>query len=159
MKLNEISFSSESLVELIRSAFAKNSSFRFKVSGFSMSCFIKDGDIVTISPLSVSQVGFGKSVAFIRPDIKKLVIHRIIGQNNGCFITKGDNSIEIDGLIPKENILGCVTKIERGGRAVRLGLGPERLVVAFLSKNGILPFMYRCWRLIPFPARQALKRL
>lgn len=148
MKQNEIFFSSVSLIELIKSAFAKNSSFRFKVTGYSMSPFIKDSDVVTLSPLS--RVSLGKVAAFIHPDTKKLIIHRIIGQDNGYFILKGDRISEIDGLIPQENILGCVTRIQRNNRDVRLGIGAERLLIAFLSKNRFLPFIFYYGRLILF---------
>lgn len=148
MKPNEMSFSSASLIELIQSALAKNSSFRFKVTGYSMSPFIKDSDIVTISPLG--RVTVGEVAAFIHPDNKKLIIHRIIGRNNGYFILKGDRIAEIDGLIPKENILGCVTRVERNNRDWRLGIGAERWLIAFLSKNGFLPFIFCCGRLVLF---------
>lgn len=148
MKPNEVSFSSTSLIELIQSTLAKNSSFRFKVTGYSMSPFIKDSDIVTIS--SLSPAALGKITAFIHPGNKKLIIHRIIGQNKGYFILKGDRIAEIDGLIPRKNILGCVTRIERNNRDARLGLGAERLLIAFLSKNGFLPFIFYCGRLILF---------
>ena len=158
MKSKEISLSNESLIEVIKSIFNKNSFFRFKVAGFSMSPFIKDSDTVTISPLSTGRLFFGKSTVFIHPNTKNLVIHRIVGRNNGCFIIKGDAIGEPDGFIPKENILGFVAKIERNGRNVRLGLGIERLLIAFLSKNGLLSFIYYLWRLIPFSLRQSLKR-
>jgi len=150
LKPSEISFSSVSLIELIKSAFAKNSSFRFKVTGYSMSPFIKDSDIVTISPLPLSPAALGRVVAFIHPGNKKLIIHRIIGQNSGCFILKGDRIAEIDGLVPKENILGCVIRVERNNKDARLGIGVERRLIAFLSKNGFLSFIFYCGRLILF---------
>lgn len=157
MRLDEVSFSSDSLIELIKSTLAKNSSFKFKVTGFSMTPFIKDNDIVTISLLSTNATAFGKAVAFIHSDTKKLVIHRIVGENNGCFIIKGDSVPEIDDLVPKENILGCVNKIERNARSIYLGLGPERLIIAFLSKNRLLPFLYCYRRVIPFFIRRFIK--
>lgn len=159
MRSNELSFSNESIIELIKSTLEKNASLRFKVTGFSMIPFIRDCDIVTISSLSGNRLSFGKPVAFIRPDTKKLVIHRIVGLNNGSFIIKGDTANEPDGFIPKENILGCVTKVERNNRTVHLGLGIERLLIAFLSKNRILSLIYYFWRLIPFSLKKDLKRI
>ncbi len=148
MKPNELSFSSASLIELIKSAFAKNYSFRFKVTGYSMSPFIKDSDIVTIS--SLSPAALGKVAAFIHPNNKKLIIHRIIGQDNGYFVLKGDRIAEIDGLIPRENILGCVIRIERNNRDARLGMGAERFLIAFLSRNGFLPSIFYCGKSVLF---------
>ena len=158
MKSNEVTFPNESLIEVIKDVFVKNASFRFKVRGFSMSPFIRDGDIVTISPFKADRIILGRAVAFINPFTKKLVIHRIVDGNNGCFIIKGDVISEPDGLIPKENILGCVTKIERNCRNVALGLGMERFLIAFLSKNRLLNVIYYLWRLIPFSLRQSLNR-
>lgn len=157
MKSNEISFSSDSLIELIKSTLAQNSSFRFKVTGSSMSPFIKDSDIVTISSPNASRLVLGKAAAFINPITGKLAIHRMVGTHNGCYLIKGDSVLQSDGLIPEENILGCVTKIERYGRNVRLGLGPERLVIAFLNRNNSLPLLYLCWSLLPFSVRKVLK--
>lgn len=154
---NKISFSGESLIELIKSIFAKNSSFRFKVTGYSMSPFIKDGDVVTISLPKARSIVLGQAVAFVNPATGKLAIHRMVGGYNGCYLIKGDSLPQPDGLIPKENVLGCVTKIERKKKSVRLGLGPERLVIAFLSRNGLLPFILFFWRLIPKPLRGFIK--
>jgi len=148
LKLNEIFFSSTSLIELIKSTLVKNHSFRFKVTGYSMSPFIRDSDIVTVS--SLSRITLGVVAAFIHPENKKLVIHRIVGQNNGYFILKGDRLTEIDSLVSKENILGCVTRIERNNRDVHFGLGAERFLIAFLSRNGFLPFIFYCGRLVLF---------
>lgn len=148
LKQNEISIPNASLIELIKSTLVKNQSFRFKVTGYSMSPFIRDSDIVTVS--SLGRITLGVVAAFIHPENKKLVIHRIVGQNKGYFILKGDRLTEIDGLLPKENILGCVTRIERNNRDVRFGLGTERLLIAFLSKKGFLPFIFCCGRLVLF---------
>lgn len=146
LKPNEVSFSSDSLIELIKGTLAKNSSFRFRVSGYSMSPFIKNNDIVTLSPLSGGRLG--RVAAFIHPCHKKLVIHRIVGLKNGRFILKGDRIAEADGMVPQENILGYVTRIERNNRNARLGLGIERWLIAFLSKYGFLPAIFYYGKLI-----------
>ena len=136
------------MTELLQAALAKRVSFRFRAKGFSMSPFIKNDDVITISPLNKSSIIFGKSVAFIQPEKKKLTIHRVIGRNkNSCF-TKGDNAFEIDGLVPLKNILGTVSKIERRHRKVFIGLGLSRFVIAFLSRMKILFFILCIWRII-----------
>lgn len=155
---NEISFSARSLTELIQSTVAKGASFRFQVKGSSMAPFINDSDIVTISPLSDSRLMFGRPVAFVRPETKKLVIHRIVGINSDSYFIKGDNSPEADGLISKENILGAVTGIERESRRFVFGLGSERVLIALLSRGRILNLIYSVWAGIPFTMRRFIKR-
>ncbi len=130
-----LSLSGKALTELLQSILAKEASFRFKVRGFSMSPFIRDSDVLSITSFNNGRIGFGQTVAFIHPQTEKLVIHRIIGNNPDGYLIKGDNAWNIDSLVPRENILGAVTRIERKGKQVSLGLGWERLVIALLSKS------------------------
>lgn len=153
----ELSLSGESLAGLIRDTLSKGADFRFKVAGSSMSPFIKDKDIVTISSLSRVRPDIGRIAAFINPHTKKLAIHRIVDISGGRYLIKGDNVSRIDGFMCGDNILGCVTKIERNTRRAFLGLGSERLAIAFLSRTRLLSLLFRIWRSIPFPARRFIK--
>lgn len=134
MKSADFSLSNEVLVDLTRAVLLKGLPFRFQVKGFSMVPFIRDGDVVTISPLKVAPVKIGKPVAFINPSCGKFIIHRVIARNNGCYLIQGDNVFSPDGIIPKENILGVVTKVERGSKNISFGFGPERLLIAFFNR-------------------------
>jgi hypothetical protein len=148
-KGGELSLSGTSLVDLFRAVLEKGVRFRFQAKGFSMSPFIKDGDVVTVSPLSDRSPGIGDVVAFIHQGTGKLVVHRLVGKRGDSYLIKGDNSPETDGLIPKANILGCVRKVERDGKKVFLGIGPERFLIAFLTRTGLLfPLLVPVWRLI-----------
>lgn len=144
-------------IELIQAAFAKGALFRFKVKGFSMSPFLQDEDIVTLSPLWRSAVGLGKPVACVCPAHKKLVVHRIVARKKNRYLIKGDNCCQPDGLADKEDILGCVISIERKNKTIFFSLGPERIIIAFLSRNGLLPVVFSFWRLIPKPLRRFIK--
>lgn len=157
MRLNELSVSSQTLTALIETVFSKRASFRFRVNGFSMSPFIQDNDIITISPAWDSRIELGRPVGFIHPMTKKLIIHRVVGRKNGGYVIKGDNIFQIDGLIPKKDILGCVTKIERGGKSVRIGLGLLCLAIAFLSRIKLLPLLVRGFVLVPISVRRFIK--
>ena len=157
MLLNELLISGRDLTELAQSILAKGVCFRLKAKGFSMLPFIRDDDVVTISPLSIFPIGFGKVVAFIDSKIGKLVIHRIIGKNNGYYLIKGDNVFSADGLIPKEDILGSVTKIERNGKNIFLGLGGERLIIALFSKIRAWSLAVLFWELLPLSIRNTIK--
>ena len=136
----------------------KGSSFRFLAKGFSMTPFIKDGDVVTISPFLGRKVRIGEVVAFISPLTQSLAVHRIIGKRKARFFLQGDNVPEADGLVSEEQILGYVKRVERQGRIVNLGLGPERRVIAFLNRKGwLFRIRYVLWKLLR-PIRDRLRK-
>jgi len=135
--------SGKALVELLRAVIENGKPFRFRASGFSMYPFIRNQDILTISPLSPCSPRLGNVVAFIHPETGRLVVHRVVGRMGESYLTKGDNSSEMDGAISKSNILGHVSHVERGGRSISLCLGPESVVIAFLSyKNLLCPALH-----------------
>ena len=146
-----LSIAGKDLVEILRDVLSKGVPFRLQAPGFSMSPFIKNGDIVTVTPLPDGSPRIGDVVAFIRPGAEKLIVHRVVWKKNGCFVIKGDNAPDTDGLIPGTNILGCVKKIERRGKKIIFGLGPERFLIAFLSRiNFLLPMRYSASKLKRF---------
>jgi len=133
------------LVEIMQEVLSRGMPFRFSAGGFSMTPFIRDGDIISVSPLTSLLPGIGSVVAFIHPETKLLCIHRILSRNNDNFLIQGDNSPgNPDGMIPGEAIIGYVTRVERGGRRIMLGIGPERILLALLSRSGILEVIRRC---------------
>lgn len=135
----ELAISSEDLQELMQDVLAKGAAFHFRAKGWSMSPFIKDGDVITIAPLSQEKLAVGKVVAFIQPASGHLAVHRVIGRKGSVFLIQGDNAIgQPDGWVHQLDILGCVTRVERNGRRIFLGLGLERYLVAVLSRNGWL---------------------
>ncbi len=112
-----ISLSSPVIMELIQAVHEKGASFRFQAKGHSMTPAIRDGDAITISPLADLLPRRGDVLAFRHPEQPRLLVHRALhGKGKKIFI-KGDNCSEGDGWIPVENILGLVTRVERGGRA------------------------------------------
>lgn len=148
-KGGELQLSGLDLIELLRAVLDKGVPFRFRAKGFSMSPFIKDGDVITVSPLTDGLTRPGDVVAFIRPEMKKLVIHRVVEKKDEYFHIKGDNTPDTDELIPETNILGRVTRVERNGKEIFFGLGPERFLIAFLTKRGLLsPLFYPVWRMV-----------
>ena len=144
----EFSLSGEAMTGLLQAALDRRVPFKFKARGFSMSPFIKDGDVITISPLINYSIGFGKPVAFIHSRTGKLIVHRVIGRCGDNYLIKGDRSTELDGLIPSKNILGVVTRVERGDRKVRIGMGLERYIIVFLSRTRILSCLAWIWKKI-----------
>lgn len=147
-KGEDLSLSGQLLKELVRSVLDKGASFRFRSSGFSMSPFIKDGDVVTVAPLWGTTPGLGDVVVFTHPCTGKLVIHRVVGKRPDSYLIKGDNLPEGGDLVPKTNILGHVARVERDGQEVFLGLGLERFLIAFLTRRGLLPLLFPVWRFV-----------
>jgi hypothetical protein len=131
---------------------AKGVPFRFRVGGRSMLPFIQDGDVVTVSALCDASPGIGDVIAFVHPETKKLLVHRVSAKTPFFIFPKGDNALQVDGMVPPQNILGRVVTVERNGREVSLGLGPERSVLAFLVRRRFFhSWIYPLWALFrPF---------
>ena len=118
--------------------------------------YIKEGDCVTIYPKNNISLARGDVVAFIYPVTAKLAVHRIIDKKEKFYVVKGDNNLQSDGLIPGASILGIVRRVERDGKNVYIGFGPEKPLIAFLSRkhkiNHLLFLLRRLLRLTVRPA-------
>lgn len=148
----------EVLPELVKDILGKGVECRLQAKGYSMSPFIKDGDMITISPVPGSLPRFGDVIAFIHPKTEKLLVHRVVWKSGDACLVKGENALEPDGLIKKENVLGLVTKVERKGKRIFLGLGPERFLIVFLTRtNLLLPILRPVWRVFRPVVRIFLK--
>jgi signal peptidase I len=127
----------EKFAELMASVLHTGTPFRFQASGSSMDPFIKNGDVITVTPSSGKRARTGDVVAFLQPQ-GRLAVHRVIRNSKGRLLVKGDNSPQPDGWIGLAEVLGSVTRIERFGRPVRFGLGFERRIVALFSHHNVL---------------------
>jgi hypothetical protein len=134
----EWSISGAALAELLQDVLRKGVPFTFRAKGSSMSPFIKDGDDLTLFPLNGISPGLGDVVAFIHKGNGMPFVHRVVGEKGNTYLLKGDNATETDGLISESDILGCVRMVERRGLRVFFGLGPERFLIAYLNRRGIL---------------------
>jgi hypothetical protein len=127
---------------------------RLEVTGHSMSPFIQSGDVVTIEPLRGRRPALGEVVALTPGG--RLLVHRLVGWDRGRALIRGDVAPGADPAAAPDELLGRVTRVERGGRRVRLGLGVERLPIAWLSRVGLLRALARLReRLRPRAARRA----
>jgi hypothetical protein len=142
-QLRELSLSDRDLRGLLGDLLARGGSLRFKAKGYSMSPFIRDGDVITVAPISPAKLCWGDIAAFRRCGTDHLTIHRVVGVQDDSFLMKGDNAPHIDGLIPASEVLGRVIKVDREGRRLRLGLGPDRALIAILSRAGLLPVVLK----------------
>jgi hypothetical protein len=122
---------------LLTAVLARGSLFRFQARGFSMSPFIRDGDVLTLAP-APARLRFGDVAAFINPCNQQLSVHRLVRKDRRGYLMRGDNAPAPDGTILPAEILGRVIRVERLGRRVRSGLGPGRIGIALLSQRGWL---------------------
>jgi hypothetical protein len=137
-KQEEIALSADSLTGIMIAVLAKGRPFRFRAKGFSMSPFIKDGDVVTVLPLERSGPRVGDVVAFRFPATGKSAVHRVVKRARGSYVLKGDNADEADGALSRDRIIGVISRVERDGKRVRLGRGLAGMAVATLSRSGLL---------------------
>ena len=151
------SLTGKALREFLQAVLAKGASFRFEARGLSMHPFIKDQEVITISPVQRSRLYCGDVVAFCHPETGRLTVHRIVKKNAQGFFLQGDNCPEADGLIPAAGLLGRVTEVGGKNRFRRLGLGPERFFLALLSRYSLLqPILYLIHRVLrPFLRRNS----
>ena len=141
----DLPLSGKALLELMTVILAKGRGFRFRARGWSMTPFIHDGDIICVSPIQEKHPGVGEVVAYLQPISEKLVVHRLVRRFGNNWLILGDNTPEVTGeRIPSINLIGRVTRIEREGKKVWLGLGPERYLIALFSSTGtLLPLLVR----------------
>lgn len=135
--------------ELMTAVLDKGKPFRFQAAGASMSPFIRGGDVITIVPVQ-ERIHLGWVLAFRQPESERLAVHRVISRGRSGFLLKGDNGCHRDGWVTREKIIGRVTRVEHRGREVRIGLGPERILIAGLSRLNLL-------RPLVFPVRWLLR--
>jgi len=148
----------EAVAGLLTEALRAGHSFSFRAGGFSMSPFIKDGDLITISPFGNMPPGRGDIAAFLDASRKGLTVHRIIKKQGIDFIMKGDNTGVADMPVGESNLLGRVTGIRRRKKERYLGLGPEGRLLAAFSRAGILMPLMRLTRLLLLPLIITIKK-
>ena len=139
LQQDSLAISGPALQGLLTSALEQGAAFRFQAMGFSMSPFIQDGDVICIEPLRGRSPGLGRVLAFTQPASGRLIVHRLVGKRRTVALLKGDNipGLGVD-LVGWQRLHGQVISIERRGRSQKLGLGPERTLLALLSRLGLL---------------------
>ncbi len=144
-----ISLSAPVIMELIEAVHEKGASFKFQARGYSMTPAIRDGDVITVSPLKDILPRRGDVLAFRHPERPQMLVHRVLHTKAKKYFIKGDNCSEADGWVPAENILGLITNVERQGK---VRFWPNRSQPSFGS-NAYLLF-YPLWP----PVRRALAK-
>lgn len=145
-------------MELIDAVHQRGAAFRFRADGFSMYPSIRNGDIITLSPLGRILPFRGEVVACRHPRIDRLIVHRVIRISGNVLVTRGDNCLISDGEIKLENLLGVVVKVERGRRKV---YWPDRFHRLGWAKCyfGISSIYVRWRRVLRQPVVKLIRRL
>lgn len=153
-RAGDLPLSNPAVIGLLRAVLAREKPFRFQARGASMSPFLKDGDVITVSPLS-GDPRLGDVVAYVSAETGKLVVHRIVGRMNGHYHIAGDGASGEQDRARRAEILGLITRIERRGKNIRLGLGLERRLIAVATRHRLIrKTASLLWRLLhPLHAR------
>jgi hypothetical protein len=143
--VNDTPPEAELLAQLLAERLTSGEAASLRVTGHSMTPSIRAGDLITLEPLRGLRPRSGDVLAIALPE-GRLLVHRLVGWRRGRLVTRGDVAPAADAPAPLAAILGRVTRIEREGRPVRLGLGWERAPLAWLSRAGLLRLAARIRR-------------
>ena len=138
---------------LMGAALARGASLRFTARGGSMDPFVRDGDVLTVG-VADRRPEVGDIVAACDPVTGRLLVHRVVAHAAGGVLVRGDGAGQTDGVFGPADVLGTVVSVERLGRVVRLGRGPERRVIALLSRAGWLRPLVAAGRRLSAVARR-----
>ncbi len=105
----------------------RGDSLRFRACGNSMLPFIRDGDVLLVSPGLETRPG---DVVLCRAGDGRLLAHRVARvhrqSHSHSIVLHGDACPWPDGLFPLDNVLGRVVAVERGMQHIRLDAGLPR---------------------------------
>lgn len=103
--------------------------------------------MLTIAPVGNRDPQIGEVVAFTSPKTGRMAVHRVVLRTADGWLMRGDNSVEADGVVGLEGIIGRVVRVERKGREVRLGVRFAGEYVARLNRGTGLAGLRNLWRL------------
>jgi hypothetical protein len=144
------------LSSLLDAVTASGATVRIVAHGRSMLPMIRDGDALVVTPVA-GPPSLGCVVAVAAPPIGRLLFHRVVARRGTNVLVRGDNVPRPDGWVELPAVLGTVERVERRGRAIWIGSGAARPVLALLCRTGILRFAARvlCHRWSGQPDRPA----
>ncbi len=138
MNPGELSLSGAALAELAEAVLRRGLPFRFQARGWSMAPFIRTEDVISLAPLQGESPRLGDVLAFVHPQSGAFVVHRAVKKISTGWLMRGDGNLTDDDPSPVTHFVGRVAQVERKGKPVWAGLGPERCLIAFLSRRNWL---------------------
>ncbi|MDX9786768.1 MAG: S24/S26 family peptidase [Desulfobacterales bacterium] len=134
-RLDSLGLSGKALGILVKAFTEQGRMIRFTARGDSMFPFIKDGDVIRVTPYGDVLPAPGDMAAFIDSVTEKLVVHRIMRLSQDRFVTKGDHCFHEDNPQPYDNILGFISEINsRNGICYGINYIKIKRYVTFLSR-------------------------
>ncbi len=103
--------------------------------------FICDGDTLIIEAIPIKKgIRTGDVVAYIQPKTGLLIVHRVIKEQEGEYLLKGDNVYTCDGYCEKKDIHGFVKEIIKKEKPNRFfnSLNNHKRAIALLSRYKLL---------------------
>jgi signal peptidase I len=116
--LDSLPFTSAAFTGLSADILQRGKSLRFRAHGTSMQPLLRDGDHLQVQPVEAERIRIG-DVVLCSSQADRIVAHRVLrrlaGPDGYRFLVQGDQVILPDGWIPKSQVYGRVTMIERAG--------------------------------------------
>ncbi len=140
-----IELSSSELANTSKDLLTAGYKIRFRATGESMIPVIMPGDLLTIAPTAGDKVRLGQIVMIIT-DQGRTIVHRLVSLramgNKNLVQTCGDNSSVKDKPVEKQQVLGRIDEIQRGGKRVDSS--------RFLNRMRALWYLLRAQRIPSF---------
>jgi signal peptidase I len=108
----------KSFTYLVAELLSLGHSVRFRANGQSMHPTIRDGEIVTVMPITLAKVRLSDIILY-RTD-RGVVAHRVMAILNDLFTLRGDSSDCRNELVAADRVLGKVVAVKRGSRSINL---------------------------------------
>ena len=124
--LSEVLLIEEELLPLLQETFARGQAVRYlPFRGRSMLPMLRQGkDSVELSPLPEKLCKYDLPV--YRYPNGKIVMHRIVGIKDNCYLCMGDNTYRYE-KITREQMIGVVSAFKRGEKRVSVQSAQYRL--------------------------------
>ena len=109
------------LLDLTTELLSQGTTVHFRPSGRSMYPSIREGELITVEPVEVSDVKLGDIVLY-RSE-RGPIAHRVVeiaSRDALVFRLRGDASLSCDQPVAGRQILGRVTAVERNHRSIAL---------------------------------------
>jgi hypothetical protein len=151
-----VRLANQELAGLVAQLLGAGAAVELEARGGSMSPWVRDGDVVTITPFGAAGTALlrpGAVVAFRHPQGDRLVVHRLLRREGAGWLARGDRSRQPDGVVAGGDLLGLVVGVARRGWRVPLPRG--RAGLALVSAGRLALAARDRLRRSPAPPRQA----
>lgn len=132
-----VSLKSADLASLFAEILARGGSLQFEAHGGSMFPFIRDGDVLTVKPVSPKDLRAG-DVALYRTAGGGLAVHRVVSRElqdeRVVLMLRGDAAPVASERVSAEQVLGQIAYLQRGARIIHLDRNAHRLLAWLWSK-------------------------